>query len=500
MPVNDVIINKGSGGLGATDPSLDQYSGLLAYVETIPAGFNGGAEGVVLITSLQNAVDNGITATSDDATAATGTIQVTGAGAEGETVTVSFGETLLGVAIVPATPTVDTLAAAIDAAINANSDLSGFTSTVSTDTVTVSAPKSLGESINTEVLTVVHSGTSTSTETAFSGGVGSITNVINYHIEEFFRAKPDGILYLGLYVEPVGAMTFAEIADVQNFANGEIRQIGIWQKKETFATSQLGLIQAILENQFVLHRPLEAILQAEISGVANITDLVSLTGQQANEVMVRIGQDGNNKGNDLFQALGKSVGDLGTALGSVAAADVATSIAYVAEFNVGATPEYQEPAFANGTLLNSVDENSKVLLSTRRYTFIRKREGLDGSFFNTQSMAIANSSDFATMSNNRTINKAARQLRTNLLPLLSSKLFVNPDGTLSYDTIQTFNTAAQKALRDMLTAGEISAFSTSIDPNQNVLSTSKIIVVATVVPVGEARTIEVPLSYALSVA
>jgi hypothetical protein len=217
--------------------------------------------------------------------------------------------------------------------------------------------------------------------------------------------------------------------------------------------------------------------------------------------MVRIGQDGNNVGNRLYGALGKSVGDVGTALGSVAAGDVATSIAAVGLFNVGATAEYQEPAFANGTLLNAVDENTKVLMSTRRYTYVRKREGLDGSFFNTQNTATSATSDFATMANNRTINKAARQLRTNLLPLLSSKLFVNQsDGTLNYETIQTFNTAAQKALRDMATAGEISGFAISIDPNQNVLSTKKIIVVATIVPVGEATQIEVPLSYSIQAA
>jgi len=500
MPVNDVIIKKGEGGLGRTDSTKDHISGLLAYVDTIPAGFNGGAEGVVLITSLQNAVDNGITSTSDDATAPQATITVTAAGLEGETITVSFEDTVLGIAVIPNTPTTDNVAEAIALAINAQTDLTGYSAGASLSVVNVIAPKNLGESINGDALSVVHSGSSTSTETPFASGAGSITDVINYHISEFFRAKPDGIIYVGLYTEPAGAMTFAEIADVQNFANGEIRQIGIWQKKEVFSTSQLGLIQAILEQQFVLHRPLEAVYQAEISTVTNITDLGSLSGATANEVMVRIGQDGNNVGNTLYQALGKSVGDVGTALGSVAAGDVATSIAAVGLFNVGATAEYQEPAFANGNLLNSVDENTKVLMSTRRYTYVRKREGLDGSFFNTQNTAISATSDFATMSNNRTINKAARQLRTNLLPLLSSKLFVNPDGTLNYETIQTFNTAAQKALRDMETAGEISAYSISIDPNQNVLATGKIIVVATIIPVGEATTIEVPLSYAIAVA
>ena len=499
MPINDVIIKKGEGGLGRTDASQDHISGLLAYVDTIPAGFNGGAEGVKLITSLQSAIDNGITNTSDDATAAQATITVTAAGAEGETITVKYLDTVLGVATIPATPTTDSVAVAIAEAINLQTDLTGFSAGAALSVVNVIAPKNLGESVNTTNLTVEHSGTSTSTEGAFANGAGSVTDVINYHIEEFFRAKPDGILYVGLYTEPAGAMTFAEIAAVQTFANGSIRQIGIWQKKEAFATSQLGLIQTILEAQFDLHQPLEAVLQAEISGTATITDLPTLTGQTAKQVMVRIGQDGNNKGNTLFEALGKSVGDVGTALGSIAAATVAESIAWVGKFNVGNTAEFDEPAFANGTLLNTVDENTKTLISTRRYGYIRKRQGIEGSYFNTQNTAISNSSDFATMSNNRAIDKAARQLRTLNLPLLSSPLFVNSDGTLNYETIETFNTASQKALRDMDTAGEISAFAVSIDPNQNVLATSEIVIVATIIPVGEATQITIPLSYAVAI-
>jgi len=104
------------------------------------------------------------------------------------------------------------------------------------------------------------------------------------------------------------------------------------------------------------------------------------------------------------------------------------------------------------------------------------------------------------MENNRTIDKASRELRTNLLPLLNSKLFVNSDGTLNFETISSFQIAGDRALQNMLNAGEISAFAISIDQNQNVLATSKIVVVATIIPVGVAKNIEVPLSFAVKLA
>ena len=498
MPVSDVKIIKNSGGLGRTDSAKDHISGLLAYIPSLPAAW--GAEGVKLITSLKIAEGYGITSTSDDETTATATITVTGAGLEDETITVSYDGLVLGVATIPNTPTTTNVATAISAAINANTATTGYSAASAVAVVTVTAIKGLGISINTGALSVVHSGASTNTATPFAGGVGSTINVINYHVEEFFRAKSDGILYVGLYTEPVGTINFAEIANVQNFSNGTIRQIGVWQKKDAFATSQLGTVQAICTSLFALHTPLEVVFNAEISATATITDLSSLAGLSNNQVMTVIGQDGNNLGNDLFNALGKSVGCVGTVLGSIAAADVATSIAYVSQFNIGATAEYQEPAYSNGTLLNTIDENTKVLLSNRRYVYGRKRIGLDGTFFNASSTSISETSDFATMENNRTIDKASRELRTYLIPLLNSKLFVNADGTLNYETISTFQVAGDRALQNMLNAGEISAFLISIDENQNVLSTSKIIVTATIIPVGVAKNIEVPLSFAVQLA
>src|SRR4051812_29089967 len=41
-----------------------------------------------------------------------------------------------------------------------------------------------------------------------------------YHINEYFRLQPQGVLYVGVFPVPAGAYTFTEITTVQNFANG----------------------------------------------------------------------------------------------------------------------------------------------------------------------------------------------------------------------------------------------------------------------------------------
>lgn len=495
MATSDVKVIKNGGGLGRTDATKDHISGLLAYVDTIPATFGG--EGVKLITSTKVAESYGINQNSDDETTATATITVTGEGAQNDIITVAFAGTVLGTYVVGATPTTTTVATGIKDAINTLSAIHGYSATSAGAVVTITAKKGFGISINTESLLVTHSGTTTSTQTAFTGGVGSVIDVIFYHISEFFRMKPDGLLYVGLYEEPITDIDFEEIKNIQTFANGDIRQIGIWQKKHAFATSQLGVIQGIVDELYTLHTPLEVVYSAEISGTSTITDLPNLQGLTSEAVMVTIGQDGNNVGNRLFDALGKSIGQLGVTLGSIASADVATSIAYVGGYNIGVTAELQETAFANSTLLSTVDENTKDILSNRQYVFITKRIGIEGTYFNTSSTATSQSSDFSTMENNRTIDKASRELRKFMLPLLNSKLFVNSDGTLNFETISTFQVAGNRALQNMVNSQEISAFSITIDEKQNVLSTSKIVIVATVIPVGVAKNIEIPLSYAI---
>ena len=52
----------------------------------------------------------------------------------------------------------------------------------------------------------------------------------------------------------------------------------------------------------------------------------------------------------------------------------------------------------------------------------------------------------------------------------------------------------------MLNNEEVSAFEVLIDPNQNVLSTSKLVISLRIVPIGVAKTIEVNLSYTVKIA
>jgi len=495
---NDVIIVKGAGGLGRQPTSQDHIAGLALYSDAVPTGY--ASTKVHNIFSIEQAEALGVTDNSLDATAATGTTQQTLIGAEGDKITVTVDGLLIGTATVPGTPTVDSQAVAIATAINDGQYETGYTAVAVTDTVTITAPKNKGLGINTIVPVVAHTGAGTSTEVAFSGGVGSEIDVMHYHVSEYFRMNPNGNLYLGIFVEPV-SLDFQEVSDMQTVtANGEIRQCGVYQIKDVYSATQVNLLQGVYDALYALHQPMQIILQAEISGTADISTLTTLQALDDENVSVVIAQDGNNLGNDLYVALGKSVGSVGTFLGKVSAIPVQRSPGQVSDGNLATGTELQVPAYANGTLLRSIPKNQQTNLAvSKSYTAFTTYIGATGTYWQDSPTAVVATSDYHFIQNNRVIDKAGRDVRTALLPLLMSDLVVNDDGTLVIQTINTFTTAASSALQGMQTALEISSFKVTVDPEQNVISTSVIEVSCIIVPIGTAREIRVPLSFALNI-
>ena len=67
--------------------------------------------------------------------------------------------------------------------------------------------------------------------------------------------QPKGKLFVGIYATSDYG-TFASITLMQNYAQGEIKQLGIYQKSTAFATSATNGIQTVCSALEVLHKPL----------------------------------------------------------------------------------------------------------------------------------------------------------------------------------------------------------------------------------------------------
>ena len=326
---------------------------------------------------------------------------------------------------------------------------------------------------------------------------GSVAHGVEwYHIREFFEKQPKGELWLGYFDEPVGTPDFVEVKTLQDTALGEIRQVGVFYVGAVFATSQVGALQAVADTLKSENKPLSILYGPDISGTTDLSTLPDLTALTASSVSVCIGQDGGAKGSALAISTAKSVTDLGAKLGAVSFANVNESISYYLKFPmVTDGSEFDVAHLANGDNFNLLSTALLESIDDKGYLFLVKEVGISGTFNNDSYTSVSVTNDLSTIENNRTIDKATRNLRTFIVPRLGSPLFVNEDGTLREDTIKTFKALGDRALAPMEADGELSAYEVIINASQNVVSTSKLEISVKLVPVGVAREIVINLGF-----
>ena len=193
-----------------------------------------------------------------------------------------------------------------------------------------------------------------------------------------------------------------------------------------------------------------------------------------------------------FRNVYKNTAAVGLALGAISKAKVSENIAWIEKFNL--TGEgFAKAGFVGGTEVKTLGTLSE--LNDKRYIFARTHTGLAGVYFNDSSTCTTGTSDFAYVENNRTINKATRLLRTALLPKLASPVLVDIDGKLPQSVSKSFEGLCRSALEGMIANQEVSAFDVYVDPKQNILATSELKVKAEITPIGTARKITVDLGF-----
>lgn len=507
MALNNISFVKGKGGLGRPLAGKDYISGLLFYTNTLPSGFTS-TNRIKQIFSVADAVGLGIGKNYTDETQATGVYTISGAGATGDSITINYAEptktVVLGSYVKLSTDTTPLLVATgIVNAINAGTYIHGYIATIgSAGAFTLKVRKGLGIYANTAgLLTATIAGTiAGSVTTPFSGGVASLQATWYYHISEFFRLSPKGFLWLNFQAVPA-TYTYTEIQTMQEFTGGAMRQLGVFVDSKALAVSDTTAIQGICNLLDAEKMPLSVIYAGDIKAVTNVSTLTDLSTYSNNKVSVVIGQDGAGEGLGIFYATGKSVTTLGATLGAVSLSAVSDNIGWVAKFDMSNGTELDTIAFANGVLFTDASVTTNLLdaIDLKRYVFLRKFPNKSGSFHNDSHTAITPSSDYAFIENNRVIDKAIRGVDEALTPSLNSPLLLNANGTLANSTIAFLTGQATVITDEMVRNGEASAIGVTIDPNQNVASSSKVIVAIDIVPIGVARNIVVNIGFKTSI-
>ncbi len=322
--------------------------------------------------------------------------------------------------------------------------------------------------------------------------------LLHYHLSEVYRLNPGISLYVGLFAKPSGSnYTFSEIKTMQNYAGGALRQVAVWCGHKELTAGDLTALQGIATYLQEYDRPLSIGYAPKVTAVTSMT--ASLAGAGKCNVSVIIGQAGKGVGADLYADAantGKSsVSGVGVWLGITSKAAVHQSIASVENFPTGV----DLPAFGDGTLLRDLDTAIVESLDTSRFLFFVTYDGFADSYFNDSHTMDDATSDYAMIENVRTMDKAVRGIRKALLPKLGGTLYVDAEtGQLASYEVEYLTTIANKPLEDMQKAGELSGLKVEIDPNQDVLSTSELEFVITLVGVGVLRRIKCKIGFAKS--
>ena len=324
--------------------------------------------------------------------------------------------------------------------------------------------------------------------------------VLHYTLASIFKINPGISLYVGIFPHmPQVTDGFVEILQMQHFAEGRLRQVGVWNGAVELSESLLNSLQSMRTTLEQRNMPLSILYAPKVTNVASLPLNIAKIGR--NGVSVVIAQDGDGVAASLYHASANktnkaSVSALGDLLGAVSRAKVNQSIAWVEEFPTNIAVA----AFGDGTKYRDYDTAVIEELDNARYIFCRTYEGLAGTYFNDNHTLDIPTSDYAYINDVRTMDKAVRGARTYLLPKLGRPMKVDAStGKLERTAVEHLITTGNKPLEEMEKAGELSGYKFEIDPDQNILASSRIRGVIKNVAVGVMRNLDLEIGYATSV-
>lgn len=330
--------------------------------------------------------------------------------------------------------------------------------------------------------------------------------LLHYQVSEFYRLQPAAMLYLMVVDAPESTWNFQDLRVLQQAANGEVKQVFVFAPRKAWNVADVTALQTEVDYLSGLgadagiFRPLFVFYGCNMRSVT-LSGLANLRGgsYSAEAVAVVIGQDAGGAGASYYDADNTvSVPCGGALLGALSRGNVAHSLAWVERNNLSNGVELEVLGFANGQLYTAQSYTLLSQLHARGYLFMRKIDGLAGSYPVDSLNATDETSDYNSIEHVRVVQKACRQVRLAMLPRLSSPVTLAAGGKVDPRDASALESLAGVRLSAMQSNGEVSSATVRVDTENNVITSRKVRVVIRVRPVGVMREIEVNLS--LSVA
>lgn len=335
--------------------------------------------------------------------------------------------------------------------------------------------------------------------------------LLYYHCSEAFRLSPERELWLMTVPKAIKVSELTTAADFLSAIRsvGGANTIGIAgitadETIQDAANALQLMVETLREDHLYIDAVILEGLGSYLTSVATASDL---RGFDCENVSVVIAQDKDVADKDSAYAGHAAVG---TALGML-------SVRYVHE-NMGSvdienhprtakgTPDYSmmdstlgrwvNVAISNGTLLSAVSRADQKTLNEKGYIFAGNFEGYTGVFFSNSHTCVPKTSDYAYIEYNAVWNKAAKLVRTTLIPRVRSQVKADPStGYIATETISYWDSLVRKALETMVNADDIAAFDIYINPKQAAVSDKPFNVQVKMVAHGVVHEFEVDLGF-----
>jgi hypothetical protein len=338
--------------------------------------------------------------------------------------------------------------------------------------------------------------------------------LLYHHVSRFFLRNPSGELWLRVVAQTVTmtqmvTKTLTHAKQLLQDANGKIRMLGVNRNpaaaySPTLATgldadvvAAIPAAQALVDEEFDEFRLLDAVILEGRSYNGLPSAALDLRAQDASNVHVTIAADPAISASGTLSVGYAAVGDV---LGIASLAAISQNIGERApEFNLQNVAEsmFLTAGLSSNALIGTYTSAQLDTLHDKGYIFPEQVAGLDGFFLNDSHSATPIDGDYAYLENNRVIDKALRLARLALLPNVNSRLLVESGtGKLSAADKSRLEDLATGAVEPMFVDGDISGPADCwIDPEQDLLSTSELIVQLKIVPVAIGRAIVLKVGF-----
>ncbi|MBV6442753.1 MAG: hypothetical protein EPGJADBJ_04477 [Saprospiraceae bacterium] len=152
-------------------------------------------------------------------------------------------------------------------------------------------------------------------------------------------------------------------------------------------------------------------------------------------------------------------------------------------------------AYLGSATLES-DESKATAIHDKGFITFRKHPGKAGYYFSDDPTCVAANDDYSSLARGRVIDKAIRIAAETFTNELLDEVQIDANGRISTNKAKYYQAIIDNAVNTAMTAeGEISAFESFVDDQQNVLSTNKICIELRITPVGYAKQIEIQLGF-----